>query len=391
MLSEGSANCGVLGLHVLSLANEFEEERYGGAGTAVTGMLHMLDRRGVRQTLVVPRTGRNIPQWEYKGQHLRMLGIPRNPDYFGRLGLVNTDAILSEFAYLKEAYDLIHIHAINFAPLAYTLAGGKIPVLYSVYSFLRQELGDSGEPELQEQFRIQDDLLLRCQKIHLVSSSEASYLHRVFPQYLAKVSILPLGIFSPQQNRPENHCGRFLYVGRLVEYKGIEDLIKAVFLVKQTGRPVYLDIVGKGGESYERHLKHLVQSMGLGQQIRFLGWKKPGTEVTRWMARALALVVPSRREAYGLTALEGMAAGVPLIVSKAGGLEELADSSCALTFEAGNVPKLVQALITALENPEHLRRLAQRARTRALALEWNHLAPGYLELYREVGRQKNVL
>ncbi|GAB6171939.1 hypothetical protein JCM15765_14170 [Paradesulfitobacterium aromaticivorans] len=371
-------------MNILSLTNEFEEEMYGGAGTAVTGMLYMLDRQGVKQTVVVPRSDWSTSRWILKGQQLRMLGIPRNARYFGRLGMINIDTVLSEFPELKQPYDLIHIHAINFTPLAYTLANARLPILYSVYSFMRRELGESADADLQAQFRIQDDLLLRSQKIHLLSQSEKHYFASRYSQSLSKAEVLPLGISHPRQSWHKGNSNRFLYAGRLVEYKGIEDLIKAVFLAKQGGRQVYLDIMGRGDDYYEQHLQVLVRTLKLGHNIRFLGWKKAGAEVTQSMVGALALVVPSWREAFGLTALEGMAAGVPLIVSWVDGLAELADSSCALTFEAGNVQKLAQALGTALEKPDLLPMLAQKARARALSFEWGNLAPRYLHAYRQV-------
>lgn len=367
-------------LKVLSLTNEFEEERFGGAGTAATGIVYMLDRLGIEQTVVVPRSDWNRPGRLARGQHINVLGLPRNIYYFGHLEMVWADALKHKFPELWQKWDVIHLQAINFAPLAYMLSDGKIPILYSVYSFLREELGDQKVSGLQERFKIQEEVLKRCDRIHLVSQNEVDYLTEHFPQYLSKAEKLALGITLPLERwQQENTNNRFLYVGRLLDYKGLEDLIKAVDRVYKSGRKISLDIVGKGPGQYEKYLKQLVSSLELEDSIQFHGWQ-PSSEVRQRMAHAAALIVPSWREAFGFVALEGMAIGTPLISSRAGGLAEIVSPSCSLTFEAGNINQLSEALMTAIDNPSLLKLFSERARERALPYEWDQLAPQYLNL-----------
>ena len=370
-------------LNILSLTNEFDEESFGGAGTAATGMLYMLDRLGVQQTVIVPRSDWNVADWDLRGQQIKVLRLPRNSHYFGYLGMIKADVVLQEFPELNQGWDLIHSHAINFTPLAYTLSGGLIPILYSVYSFLRKELGDRPEPELQAQFIIQEELLMRCQRIQLISQSERNYLAGRFPQYLYKSEVLPLGISLPAEHWQPGNVNEFLFVGRLIDYKGIEDLIQAMSLIRKSGRQIHLNIVGKGPDYYEAYLRRLVQSKKLGAWVKFHGWI-PSPEVRRWMERAACLVVPSRREAYGLVALEGMAIGTPLIASRAGGLRELVSQDCALAFEAGNVKQLAEVLRMAFDNPSLLLSLAERGREKALSFEWGQFAPRYLKILEQI-------
>ena len=159
---------------------------------------------------------------------------------------------------------------------------------------------------------------MRCQRIQLISQSERNYLAERFPQYLCKTEVLPLGIYLPSERWQPANTKEFLYVGRLSDYKGIEDLIQAISLIRQSGRQIRLNIVGKGPDDYEAYLRKLVQSMNLGACIQFHGWKS-SPEVRQLMKRAACLVVPSRREAYGMVALEGMAIGTPIIAARAGG------------------------------------------------------------------------
>jgi glycogen(starch) synthase len=254
-----------------------------------------------------------------------------------------------------------------------------------VYSFLRKELGDRPEPELQAQFKIQEELLMRCQRLQLISQSEKNYLAGRFPQYLSKSEVLPLGISWPAEHWQPGKANEFLYVGRLLEYKGIEDLIQALDRLRQSGRQIRLNIVGQGADYYELYLRKLVQSKRLEAWVKLHGWI-PSSEVRRWMGRAACLVVPSQREAYGLVVLEGMAIGIPIIASKAGGLAELAAPDCALSFEAGNVTQLSETLMRAFDNPVPLRVLAQKGRERARSLEWGRLAPRYLTFLAQINQ-----
>lgn len=226
---------------------------------------------------------------------------------------------------------------------------------------------------------------MRCQRIQLISQSERQYLASRFPQYLPKTEVLPLGITIPSERWQPGNTNEFLYVGRLLDYKGIEDLIKAVSIMQQCGRRIDLNIIGKGTDVYEGFLRQLVGSLKLGSCVQFHG-RTTSAEVRRWMARATCLVVPSRREAYGLVALEGMAMGTPIIASNAGGLVEVVSNACALTFEAGNIAQLSKALSRVLDSPSLIRSLSERGRENALRFKWCQLEPRYLTLLEQMRR-----
>lgn len=366
------------------MTNEFEEEQFGGAGTAVTGIIHMLDRMGIQQTVIVPRSDWSAPVWVSTGQQINVLWLPRNSNYFGYLGMIRTDALCRDFPEIcSNNWDVIHIHAINFAPLAYTLSHGSVPILYSVYSFLRKELGDPPEVELQEQFKIQEELLMRSKCIQLISQSERKYLENRFAEFLNKTKVLPLGITVPPEHWQPGTMSEFLYVGRLLDYKGIEDLIFGLSFLKSVGRQISLNIIGKGTNYYEEYLRKLVHSLKLENWVHFLG-RRSNQEVRQWMVRCKALIIPSRQEAYGLVALEGMAIGIPLIVSNAGGLAEIVPKDGALFFEAGNVIQLANALASIMDNPSLQQLLSVNGYRNAHQYEWSKLAPKYLTLLHRV-------
>ncbi len=370
-------------MRVVALSNEFGQELFGGAGTAATGMLRTLASAGVQVTVVVPGDESAGPRRIQATEQLRVLSVPRRHPYFGALGMVDAERVLSEFPELCGLWDLIHIQAINFAPMAQRLAARQIPLLYSVYSLLRDDLDDDGHPDLRAQFAVQDQLLLKAQVIHLISESQRTRLAGYLPECSSRVRVVPLGISWPAG--PSWHgmdSGSFLYVGRLIYHKGVEDLLRAFHLLKQEGRIYPLDIVGKGPDYYEERLSFLVRNWQLGAQVNFRGWAPGAGDIRQWMERSRALVMPSHREAFGLVALEGMATGIPLIASQSGGLAELVDRTTALVFPAGDCGQLAAHLHRAMGNPVLCARLAERAHARAQTLRWEQLVDPYLHLYR---------
>lgn len=368
-------------MRVLSLTNEFEEEKFGGAGTAVTGMLKMLASQGIQLTVVVPATNGGAPKLLEKENGMGVLQLPRREPYFRRLGLAEPEVILREFSELRIGWDLIHVHASNFASLAYTLSEWKIPILYSVYSFLREELDNDPSPKLQAQFLIQEDLLARCQRIHLVSQSGQDYLGLHFPHLGSRSEVIPLGFYPPERYWQGGNPHTLLFIGRLLPYKGIEDLIKALFQLRNSGRTFILHIIGKGTVEYEAYLKGLVLDLKLDRFVQFHGWETKPSVINEWMVKAGVLIVPSQREAFGLSALEGMAAGIPLVAATVGGLSEFVNPGRALTFKAGDVNQLALVLEKALTDPRYMRQLAHQAQKGIAHLEWSQLVSAYLDLY----------
>jgi glycosyltransferase involved in cell wall biosynthesis len=128
-----------------------------------------------------------------------------------------------------------------------------------------------------------------------------------------------------------------LYVGRLAEEKGLRDLLVALRLV---GDPPFR-IAGDG--PLARPLRALAAELGL-QRTSFLGWLDH-SQVVGVLRAARYLVMPSRADENApLAALEAMAEGRPLLVSRAGGLPELVADRAGLTFERGDSSDLAAKL-----------------------------------------------
>jgi glycosyltransferase involved in cell wall biosynthesis len=144
-------------------------------------------------------------------------------------------------------------------------------------------------------------------------------------------------------------------------YKGFHVLLDAVRRLRQQGREdVVLALCGEGPQLPELR----EQARPLGEQVRFLGRRD---DVPQLLGGATIAVVPSLwEEAFGLAVAEGMAAGVPVVASRIGGIpEQVEDGQSGLLVPPGDADALAGALLRLLSDPEERTRLAAQGRERA--------------------------
>ncbi len=172
-----------------------------------------------------------------------------------------------------------------------------------------------------------------------------------------KLEIIPnavdTSVFTPSKDgRKENEV---LYVGRLVEYKGLAHLIRAMKAV-QAEEEAVLTVVGDGEDRavFEEMCKKL------GVNARFTG-KLRRKEVVERMRRAKVLVLPSfsRLEAFGIVLLEAMACCTPVIGANVPGVGEIA-SKAGFVFE--NDEELSELILELVGNDSLVRKLGRKGR-----------------------------
>ncbi len=175
---------------------------------------------------------------------------------------------------------------------------------------------------------------------------------------------------------------RFIYVGRLVDWKAVDLLLEA-FQRADLGATATLDVFGSG--KMERELRDQADTLGLSDRVTFHGWL-PQHELADRFKTADALVLPSLLECGGAVVLEAMAAGLPVIATNWGGPSDYLNSTCGILVEPtsreGFVSGLAEALQTLANSPETRVRLGKAARERALLeFNWERKIDRILEIY----------
>jgi glycosyltransferase involved in cell wall biosynthesis len=174
---------------------------------------------------------------------------------------------------------------------------------------------------------------------------------------------------DPRRDRSGQEPLQILYAGRLASQKGIETLIAALGSVVHAHgvRDVGLQIAGSGLPAYESKLKALVRQEQLETHVTFLG-ELPPAQMPSLMHGSDILVVPSIwAEPFPRVALEGMASGLTVVASTAGGTSEIVrDGENGLLFAAGNGDALTKALLRLHRSPALCMRLGQLGRKTVL-------------------------
>jgi glycosyltransferase involved in cell wall biosynthesis len=156
---------------------------------------------------------------------------------------------------------------------------------------------------------------------------------------------------------------RFIFVGRLVATKGVRVLIEAARQLHQQGRVFSLRIIGDGPE--RGALEALATRSGLHSRIHFDGKLSHDALASAWQ-HADALIAPSLGgEVFGMTPLEAMSRGLPVIASNLGSFAEVLGDA-GMSFRAGDANSLAEKMAELMDDPSLRSSLGAAARLRAM-------------------------
>lgn len=160
--------------------------------------------------------------------------------------------------------------------------------------------------------------------------------------------------FSPVVAKPD--ATDFVYLGMLRDLKGVDVLLEATATLAEQGRPSTLTIVGDG--PHEQRYRDFVSRRGLQDSVRFLG-PLPTREA---LASGRAVVVPSRAESMPYVVLETIAAGMPIIATRVGGVPEIFGPHADELVAAADADALAAAMADTAADPAGALSAAERRR-----------------------------
>lgn len=195
------------------------------------------------------------------------------------------------------------------------------------------------------------------------------YLAELTPSAAGRVETIYHGVDLPRFARDgtQRETDLFVSVGTLRVCKGFDDLIRAVGVLRERSRRVRLEIIGEGEE--RGNLEALVASLGLGEQVRLVGYR-PQEEVVPAYHRAAAVVLPAHHEDhFGIPniLIEGLAAGAPVICTELPSLSELVEHGRSGLFVPERDPvRLADAMESLLDDPARGAAFAEEGRRRVV-------------------------
>ncbi len=212
-------------------------------------------------------------------------------------------------------------------------------------------------------------ILKQADEVFVVSESlKEELLKTGLPEIKHKLKITWNGVdvdkFNPEKNgKFKNKMGIpqekpiVLFVGNLVQQKGVKYLLKAKKYIK---KPVIIVIVG-GGPLIED-----LKAMKRQEKIEDVIFTGPLDDISQVLPDAEILVLPSLSESFGIALLEAMASGKPVVATKVGGIPELVDDDVGILVEPRDPVSLAKAIDFILSNKNLKQNMSIKAREKAL-------------------------
>lgn len=172
-----------------------------------------------------------------------------------------------------------------------------------------------------------------------------------------------------------------LFVGNIIEAKGLRELITAFHQMQATQKDVELHLIGPKKDP--KFYQALVQTIEQDQieRITFHGPKQQD-EIATWMAAADLFVLPSYIEGFGLVALEAMACHTPVIGTAVGGLQTLLAGDAGMTVAPRKIEPLRDAMSNVLMDPVIRQMLIYYGDKRAQENDQERLIDSLITIYR---------
>ena len=280
-----------------------------------------------------------------------------------------------------ESFDVIHAHDWVTFPAGMVIAAGTgKPLIVHVHS---TEFDRSGENVNQPVYDIERQGMHAAAAIIAVSHLTKRIIVERYGIAPDKVRVIHNGI-EPKTVAaslpPERPCEKtVLFLGRITMQKGPEFFIHTAAKVLAKYNNVRFIMAG-WGDLGPRVIEQ-VAAMGLGSRFRFTGFLR-GREVERAYRAADVYVMPSVSEPFGLTALEAIQYGVPVILSKSSGAAEVI-SAGAMKCDFWDVDEMANKIVSLLKHRELGEALCRCGAAELLTLTWDSAASQCIALYKE--------
>jgi glycosyltransferase involved in cell wall biosynthesis len=208
----------------------------------------------------------------------------------------------------------------------------------------------------------------------------------------ARIHIMPMGVdlihkFVPVDDVERNE-NRLIFVGRLVEKKGVGILLQAMQSVIEKYHDAQLVIVGDGPLS--GILKQYTSDVGLENHVKFLG-SQPHDNLPQLYSSAGIAIIPSviagsgDQEGLGLVTIEALGCGCAVVVSALEAILDVVDSNTGILVKPGDADDLAKGISYLLDKPAERAELAMAGRNRVIQrFDWQVAGDRYLHLLQNV-------
>ena len=327
------------------------EKNWGGGEAQVSGLLQHLAQWGHRNDLATPPDGELF--WRPLDSSVRKIPLTARND----LDLRNIPALRRLIR--QQTYDIVHLHTKRAHALSLWLPRVHRTPKYIVTR--RMDYPEARNCYTRHLYNRRVDGVIAISQCIVDLLLEAGVNRGSIRLIHSGIDPEPFRLAARHERRPNNPM-IVAVVAVLEERKGHRFLLEAARILKDRGRTIKYLFAGDG--SHKADLQHRVRMSGLQKEISFLGFVK---DVPNFLSCIDVLVLPSLYEGLGVAALEGMAAGKPVIGTRVGGLAELIVSGeTGFLVPPRDGPALAEAMDRLLSDPSMAGAMGQKGTERVL-------------------------
>ena len=396
---------------VLMFGWEFPPHNSGGLGTACLGLTRALSKENVDVLFVLPK------KIEVDDRYAKMLfpddeqitiesidtllsgymtdekylidksHVEKLSNFYGKTLMeeVKRYAYKARAIAKREKFDVIHAHDwLSFlAGKEAKKVSGK-PLIVHVHATEYDRTGGHGVNE--QVYKIEREVMHEADSIIAVSQLTKDTILEHYGIQDEKVIVVhngmdldikatePLPSFEALKANGEKIV---LFLARITIQKGPEYFIEAARMALKHNPNITFVIVGTGDMSAS--MIDYVAKLGLSEKIIFTG-RIVGKDVMRIYAASDLFVMPSVSEPFGLTPLESIVNGTPVIISKTSGVSEVLQH--ALKIDFWDTEELANMIVTTLENPVLSNTLLENSKAEVPEINWEKAAKKCMAIYR---------
>jgi D-inositol-3-phosphate glycosyltransferase len=288
----------------------------------------------------------------------------------------------------KKPYDLQHANFFMSGMAARhvrRMLGIPYVITFHALGLVRRLHQGSADGFPAERMTIEAELMQDAERIIAECPQDRQDMERLYGAPGSRIDIVPCG-YDPGELWPVRSSARrrlglgiernefmVLQLGRMVARKGVDNVIRSIAVLRDTyGVPARLVIVGSDAAGNEvgaspelRRLTGLCEQLGLSDRVLFAG-RQPRNRLRYYYSAADAFVTTPWYEPFGITPVEAMACGAPVIGAEVGGIKDTVVDGVTGYLVPPNDPDAVAQRLALLHNaPEHARHMGREGIRRA--------------------------
>lgn len=283
-----------------------------------------------------------------------------------------------------ENFDVIHVHHLGYAAIRAAASDSNGAFVYTSHD----PLAMSGMLK-QTQRLAANFVMSRADAVVALSSTEMAFQIRTYPLAGAVHKVIPNGIdtlnyrYSRRDRAQKGDRWQLLFVGQLIEQKGVDRLLRALALLPQN---IELKLAFHV-DALRNDLEQLASKLGLQDRIHFLGRKSP-EELRSLYEQSDLFVLPSLGEALPSVITEAMMCGVPIVATDVGGIKDQL-GPYGMVVPPGRTEELATAIRYVLDHYPEFSSVSERmSRYAQQRFSIEAMVESHLELYRSLLQSK---